>query len=447
MKQTNLRSLYIEKEALRKKMSALWTKREEKEWTKEERTSYEDLASKAEKVNSDIQLRAEYIETFKMSQDKEDKDFEKSKRQASLFHIIKSKIYGQTRDESYKEDFGRVNEVLSEHRNKTKSRHLKDGFFSVPESAFQTPAPQKRTDILSTGATGGDSLISEITRPDLFVEGLYESTWMRQAGVPILSGLEGDIKIPRVNNKPSFSWVGENTAFPEQDQSFDDVTLSPKYAGSIQVFSLGIFLRSAGASVMRFVQQELMRAFQSGLEKSFLQDDGTANKPKGIYSIVESGNEVSALPQTPDANKGGPISYGKCLETEAKITSTNQRMPLTWLVSDKVRLKALQVLKFSVNGSSQLFMPGSNTLADRPAIVTNSISDAETRGTGTTSKIVLFQPQSLVLGRWTGGIQLQVNTQGKAYWERGATAVRVIDVCNLVSRRDSDFAVLKEIDA
>ena len=447
----SLRALYLDKDELRKKMQALWTKRDKgSDWTKEDRNTYEELRGKAEKLESDIKLRTEFVETFKSEVGKDDRDFAKSTRQASLYNIIRSLIFKQTNSAEYRDDFGRVNEVMTEHHNRVGGKYVRDGFTSVPESALAVPpapATQKRTDILSSGATGGDSLISEIVRPDLYTEGLYEKTWMQRAGVPILSGLEGDLKIPKVDTKPSFSWIAENTNFAEQDLSFDDVTLSPLYAGAIQVFSLGVFLRSAGSSVMRFVQAELMRAFQSGLEKSFIQDDGTANKPKGLYSLVQATSEVSALGSAPDANTGGPLTYAKALETEAKITSTNQDMPLTWLVSDAVRLKALQVLKFAVNGASQLFMPGSNMLADRPAVVTNSIQDNIARGTGTTSKIVLFQPQSLVLGRWLGGIQLQVNTQGAEFWKAGKTAVRVIDVCNMVSRRDSDIAVLKEIDS
>ena len=439
----NIRELFVKKESLRKKLEGLWSLRDKRDWTEPERQDYEKHRAEADKVNSDLKLRAEFIEQFKLEKSKEDLDFAKSERHASLFNIIRSKIYEQTRDNAYKDDYGRVHEVLAEHRNKTLGRHVKDGFTPVPESAFGVP--QKRTDITSAAASGGD-LISTVVRPDLYVEGLYEDTWLTRAGVPVLSGLEGDLKIPRVNTKPSFSWIAENTNFPEQDMTFDDVTLSPKYAGAIQVFSLGIFLRAAGSSVVRFIQQELMRAFRSGLDKSFIQDDGTSNKPKGLYSIVQSTSEVTADGNA-EANRGGDLTYAKCLETEAKITSTNQTMPLTWLVNDKVRLKALQILKFAVSGASQLFMPGSNMLADRPALVTNSIQDNIKKGTGDTSKIVLFQPQSLVLGRWLGGIQLQVNTQGAEFWKAGKTAVRVIDVCNLVSRRDSDFAVLKEVDA
>ena len=435
-----LRELYLKKEGLRKSMEALWAKRETgKDWTKEERTEYDGLASQADKVNADLKLRAEYVEHFKMAKSKEDKEFEKSQNKASLFNIIRSKLFEQTRDQSYQDDYGRVNEVLQETRSKAKN--IKDGYFPVPESAFNI---KKRTDI--TSATGsGEDLISQISRPDLYVEGLYEDTWMAQAGVPVLSGLSGDLKIPRVDNKPSFSWIAENTNFPEQDMTFDDVTLTPKYAGAIQVFSLGIFLRSAGSSIMRFVQQELMRSFRSGLEKSFIQDDGTSNKPKGLYSIIPAGNNVNSTTGSPTTNKGGTITYAEALSVEQKITSTNQMMPLKWLINDGIRIKALQVLKFAVNGASQLYMGG--MFADRPAVVTNSISNTIKKGTGDTSRAVLFQPQSLVLGRWIGGIQLQINTQGAEYWKAGKTAVRVIDCCNLVSRRDSDFASYAQLDA
>lgn len=433
-----IRKLFLQKEKFRKELEDLWKLRESgKTWSNEQKQRYDEIENEVDTLNTDIKMRSKYLEDFKMSRSKDDIDFEKSERKASLFNIIRSKIYEQTRDESYKDDYGRVNEVLAEHRSKT--HKIKDGFTPIPESCFKT-----RTDITSS-TQGGDDLISEIVRPDLYAEGLYENTWMSETGVPILSGLEGDIRIPVIQDKPSFSWIAENSNFPEQDMSFADMMLMPRYAGAIQVFSLGIFLRAAGNSITRFVQQELMRSFRSGLEKSFIQDDGSSNTPKGLYSIVPAGNEVSALPTTsPPANKGGPITYEKALETEQKITSTNQSKPLRWILSDLQRIKALQVLKFSVNGSSQLFQNG--MFADRKASITNSIKDDITRGTGKVSKIILFQPQSLVLGRWLGGIQLQVNTQGAEYWKAGKTAVRVIDVCNLVSRRDSDMAVLKDLE-
>ena len=444
--QLNLRGLYLDKEELRKKMSSLWDKRESGDWTPAERKEYDDLASKAKKVNEDLRLRAEYIEDFKMSKDKEDLGFDKSKRDCSLFKIIKQELFNQTRDGSYKDDFGRVNEVLSEHRSKV-SKHIKDGFTAIPESAFRSAAPVKRRTDITSGAQGGDSLIAEVVRADQYVEGLYESTWMQRAGVRMLAGLEGDLKIPKIKDRPSFSWIAENSNFAEQDMAFEDVTLQPRYAGAIQVFSLGIFLRAAGNSIVRFVQEELMRSFRAGLEKSFLQDDGTNNTPKGVQSLVPAANIVNASKKADGsavtANEGGVPSYAEALSVEGKITSTNQMQPLTWLLNDQTRLQALQRLKFSVNGASQLYMGG--MFADRPAVITNSVPNDVAKGTGTTSDAYLIQAASLLVGRWMAGLQLQVNTQGAEYWKAGKTAVRVIDVCNMVSRRSSDLAAYRQI--
>lgn len=436
-----LRELCLKREKNKKRMTALWNAKESRDWSAEERKEYDELATKTESLNKDISLRSQFEKDFKLSKGKEDKDFERSQHKASIFNVIRSLIYRQTGDSSYKDDYGRVDECLQEHNRSVDKSIIKDGFASIPESCFQT---QKRTDITSS-TQGGDSLISEKVMPSLYVEGLYEKTWLDALGVPMVSGLQGNVKIPAIKDKPSFSWIAENANFPEQDQTFQDIEFTPLYAGAIQVLSLGIFLRSESQSVMRFVQEELMRSFRAGIEKSFIQDDGTSNKPKGLYEIVNDyssgANEVVAK------TNGGAITYAKCLEAEGKITATNQPGPLSWLISDKVRLLAQQVLKFAVNGSKQLYQPEDKMLADRSTAVTNGIQDNVTEGSSTnnTSKIVIFQPQSLVVGRWLGGIQLQVNTQGAEYWKAGKTAVRVIDVCTLKSRRDSDFAVLKGI--
>ena len=186
-----IRKLFLKKESLRKKLEDLWALRDKRDWSEAERLDYDKHKTEADKVNSDLKLRSEFIEQFKLERSKEDLDFAKSERQASLFNIIRAKIYEQTRDSAYKDDYGRVNEVLTEHKHKTRARHVKDGFTPIPESAFQVA--KTRTDI--TSATGsGEDLISQTVMPSMYVEGLYEDTWMTRVGVPVLSGLEGDLK-------------------------------------------------------------------------------------------------------------------------------------------------------------------------------------------------------------------------------------------------------------
>ena len=442
-----MRGLFLNKEDLRKKMASLWALREGgQDWTPEQQKQYAEYSAKADKVNKDLKLMAEYTEQFKQQKqnNKEDADFEKSKRDCSLFKIIKSRIFEQTKDPAYREDFGRTNEVLSEHRQMVGDKHVQDGYLPIPESCLNSPDPRTRkmTEIQSTGATGGGSLISEIARSDLYVPGLYESLWMAQAGVVMLNNLVGDVKIPQISNKPSFSWIGEGADFPEQDMTLKNQTLTPKYAGGWQGFTLATFLRT-GEEILRFVQMEMTRAFASGLQKSFLQDDANpVAEPEGLIAKVPADNQITA-DANQGTNRGGDLTLAKVKEVEQKIVETNQNDPLVWLISHKVRIRAEQILKFAVSGSSELFKDG--MLAGTKTVITNGIPDNIKRGTGDTSTAVLFQPKSIVLGRWTGGLSLQINTQGAEFWKKGSVGVRILDACNMVSRRDSDLASLKEI--
>ena len=87
-----IRKLFLKKESLRKKLEGLWALRDSRDWSESERADYDKAKSEADKVNSDLKLRAEFIESFKLERSKEDLDFAKSEREASLFNIIRAKI-------------------------------------------------------------------------------------------------------------------------------------------------------------------------------------------------------------------------------------------------------------------------------------------------------------------------------------------------------------------
>lgn len=451
-----LRQLYIKKEKIRAEMSKLWDVRESGgTWTQEQKKSYDELSEQARSVDTDIKLRGEYVETFKMSKDKEDLKFDRSLEDASLYKLIRYKVYKQERDEQYKDDYGRVEEVLQETRKN--SPQSKAGFTPIPESSLMS----KRDDITSAPASGG-SLVSTLVRPDLYQETLFEKTVIGESGVPMLSGLEGDVKIPKADTASGFAFVAENANFPEQDQTFGEVTLQPKYAGGIQVFSLALFLRSQNESVMRFVQQEILNATRVGIDKAFIINNGANNTPEGLRKIIadHDGGANSIVPADGGNAKTALCTWGDLLRAEGLITDTNEMGPLVCLIPDKLRRLASQILKFNVSGSMPLYSKG--MLGDCKTLVSNSvptdieipdntagyvatIKDAGEAAPTQLSTAIFFQPKRFLVGRWRSGLQLQVNTQGAEYWKAGKTAVRVIDVCNFISRRPASASEVKNI--
>lgn len=454
-----LRELYIKKEKIRKSMESLWSKRESGgDWTPEEKKSYDSLSEQARSLDTDIKLRGEYVETFKMSKDKEDQKFDRNLEDASLYKIIRHRVYEQTRDEKYKDDYGRVKEVLQETRKDAVK--VKDGFLPIPDSALKT---EKRTDITS-GAGSGGSLVSTLVRPDLYQETLFEKTVIQESGVPMISGLEGDVKIPKALTSSGFAFVAENSNFPEQDQTFGDITLQPKYAGGIQVFSLALFLRSQNESVMRFVQSEMLSAIRTGIDKAFINGTGASDTPKGLRQIIadhSSGANSIEPSDLKSSKKTGLCRWQDLLNAEGKITDGQEMMPLTCLIPDKLRRLASQILRFSVNGAMPLFYK--NMLGDSKTLITNSVptglkvpaadkadydssikADDDASGGTDLSTVLFFNPKRFLIGRWQG-LQIQVNTQGESFWRAGKTAIRVIDVCNFVSRRPESASEVKNI--
>lgn len=58
--------------------------------------------------------------------------------------------------------------------------------------------------------------------------------WM---GATVLTGLTGDVVIPREIDSPNVGWVAENQALSTDDAAFDTLTLTPHHVGAISEFS------------------------------------------------------------------------------------------------------------------------------------------------------------------------------------------------------------------
>ena len=68
---------------------------------------------------------------------------------------------------------------------------------------------------------------------------------MMQAGVTTLTGLEGNIAIPRQTSASTAYWVGEGASPTESQQAFDQVNLTPKTVGAFVDYTRKTLLQSS----------------------------------------------------------------------------------------------------------------------------------------------------------------------------------------------------------
>lgn len=160
-----------------------------------------------------------------------------------------------------------------------------------PEGVF-IPAEVFETRVLTT-ATGSE-IVPTDHRPDQYVSALTASSVVRGLGARVLSGLSGNLTIPKEAASPAIGWVAENAALSASDADFASITLAPKHAGALSEFSRNMLLQ-ASPDVEGLLRQMLARNLALAIDRAAIKGGG-ANEPKGV--LETAGIQTIAAPSS-----------------------------------------------------------------------------------------------------------------------------------------------------
>ena len=150
-----------------------------------------------------------------------------------------------------------------------------------PEGVF-IPTELFETRVLTTST--GSELVPTEHRPDQYISALVASSVVRGMGARVLSGLSGNLSIPRETDSPAIGWVAENSALSSDDADFDSITLSPKHAGALSEWSRNMLLQ-ASPDVEGLLRQMLARNLALAIDRAAILGGGT-NQPKGVLATT-----------------------------------------------------------------------------------------------------------------------------------------------------------------
>lgn len=132
-------------------------------------------------------------------------------------------------------------------------------------------------------------------RPDLFTSALTASAVLTTLGATTLSGLTGDVTIPRETDSPQVGWVAENVALPYDDATFDSLTLSPHHVGVITEISRQMLQQSSPA-IEQLIRNMQARNIALEIDRAGLNGSGTGAVPRGILNDPD----VDSVPYATD---------------------------------------------------------------------------------------------------------------------------------------------------
>ena len=252
---------------------------------------------------------------------------------------------------------------------------------------------EKRDLTIGVAAQGGYLKATDLLVQN-FIELLRNKMVIQNAGAWVLTGLVGDIAIPRQSGGATSYWVAESGAPTESDQTLEQVALNPKTVGAYTDISRKLLLQSS-IDVEAFVRNDLAAALALAIDYASLHGSGASNQPKGVQN--QTGVAIVDI-----ATDGGDPTWAHIINLETEIAQDNADVgALVYITNAKVRGKLKQTEKATNTAQFVWGELGNTPVNGYRALVTNQVLSNLTKGTGTLLSAIFFGNwRDLIIGQW-----------------------------------------------
>jgi HK97 family phage major capsid protein/HK97 family phage prohead protease len=265
-----------------------------------------------------------------------------------------------------------------------------------------------RRDLVVGTPTAGGNLVADELLSGSFIDLLRNRLALAQAGVTMLTGLQGNISIPRQTSASTAYWVGENVAPSESQQAIDQVNMTPKTVAAYVDYSRRLLLQSS-IDVEGMIRNDLARVIALEIDRAAMYGTGSSNQPLGLINTTGIGSQTITTFGT----------FAEYIGMETDVAAANADAgSMRYIINASARgaLKST-----SVTGTEARFVYENDEINGYPVIVSNQLLNND----------ALFGDFSqMVMGMWSG-LDLMVDPYA------GATAGTV----RVIAHQDLDVAV------
>ena len=267
-----------------------------------------------------------------------------------------------------------------------------------------------RRDLLAGLPSAGGNLVADELLSGSFIDLLRNRLALANAGVTMLSGLQGNISIPRQSSASTAYWVGENVAPTESQQAIDQVNMTPKTVGAYVDYSRRLLLQST-IDVEGMVRNDLTRVIALELDRVGMYGTGSSNQPLGLINTSGIGSQTITTYGT----------FAEYIGMETDVAAGNADAGAMRYIINASARGALKSTAKNAAAVAAGFVYENNEINGYPVIVSNQLSDND----------ALFGDFSMmIMGMWSG-LDLTVDPFA------GATAGTV----RVIALQDVDLAV------
>lgn len=295
----------------------------------------------------------------------------------------------------------------------------KHGGILVPSSLFEQRATQT--------TTTNSKIVPDDYRADQFIGLLRNALAVRSLGARVLSGLRGDVVIPKQTAAGTAFWVAEQAALTESNPTFDSIRLEPKHVGALSSVSRQL-LQQANPSIEQLLRDDMVSVVGLAVDKAMLHGQAVNNEPVGILNTV--GIQTASL---------ASLSWASLVAMLEKLSLENIT-PNAMLTHAKASTKLQTTLKDATVGSEYLMANG--RVAGVPVNVTNQLD--KKAGSPDKGRVLVGDFSQLIIGEW-GSAEILANPYAAGYYEKGAVQLRIMATMDMVVRNPKAFVLAEDL--
>ena len=224
------------------------------------------------------------------------------------------------------------------------------------------PYDVMRRDLKTSPATQGGNLVQTDLDAANFIDLLRNSSALDQAGATTLTGLQGNIAIPRQSGAATAYWVAEGGAPTESQQAIQQVSMVPRTCGAFTDISRKLLIQSS-LDVETMVRNDIAKVIALEIDRAALYGTGSSNEPLGLHNTSGIGTE-SITANNP--------TFAQVVNMESDVAAANALMGnLAYITGATIR-GAMKV-KAKDSGSGLFLWDGNNTVNGYNAYMSNQV--------------------------------------------------------------------------
>lgn len=206
-------------------------------------------------------------------------------------------------------------------------------------------APSERSQNAGTGAAGGFLVPTELLTGS-FIELVRNRSAILGLNVTTLTGLMGNVDIPKQIGPTTAYWVGEDQSLTETQVTLGQLSMTPKSLGGYVDITRRLMLQSS-MNVEELVRSDLARSMALAIDYSAIYGLGGSSQLLGIKNVTGVGAQT--LSSNPDTDKqigGVTYRFGKFVDyvnMETLVSAANLDVASMYYVGNAYVRGALKV--------------------------------------------------------------------------------------------------------